>query len=255
MLAAPIHHHLDLTGQNILTIASWVLTGVLIGFAVNMGRKEDGTPFYLLVVLAAMVGAFAEPLYDVAFSLYFYSTHGMQTHFTAFGIPQPVWTHSGYAILYAVPALYVTRRIRLGTLTRSGLYAAAGGELLMSCAFEITGINMNTYTYWGPHVFRIFHYPIVIGILETAQVMCWSIAAAQLRTRVTSRKQLVGLFPLFPVTFFGANFGAGAAVIIGIHAKNTTETLVTITTLVSIACAAVLIRMAASLIPTAATTS
>jgi hypothetical protein len=36
-----------------------------------------------------MVAALAEPLYDVAFALYFYSTHGMQRTFTAFNIPQP----------------------------------------------------------------------------------------------------------------------------------------------------------------------
>jgi hypothetical protein len=101
-----VHHHLDLTGQNILTIGSWVLTVVLLGVAVNLGRKEAKTPFYVLMVLAAMVAAFAEPLYDVAFSLYFYSTHGMQRTITAFGIPQPIWAYSGYAVLYAAPAIY-----------------------------------------------------------------------------------------------------------------------------------------------------
>jgi len=91
MLTAPIHHHLNLAGQNVLTYGSWGLTLALLAVAVRLGRKEGGTPFYLLMVLASMVAAFAEPLYDVGFSLYFYSTHGMQTTFTAFGIPQPVW--------------------------------------------------------------------------------------------------------------------------------------------------------------------
>ncbi|MHB8690193.1 MAG: hypothetical protein ACYDHH_03010 [Solirubrobacteraceae bacterium] len=249
MLTAPIHHHLDLTGQNVLTYGSWGLTVVLVGVAVHLGRKEGRTPFYLLIVLAAMVAAFAEPLYDVGFSLYFYSTHGMQTTFTAFGIPQPVWAYSGYAVLYAAPAIYICRKIQLATLTRRGLLAVAGVIFLMSCAFEIVGINLGTYTYWGPHVFRIFSYPLVIGVLETAQVVCFSVAAAQLRRRVNSTAGQLALFAIFPVTFFGANFGAGAAVIIGIHAQHTTQLLVTLTTLVSIGCAATLIRLAASLLP------
>jgi hypothetical protein len=251
VLTAPIHHSLDLTGQNILTIASWVLTVALLGVAVEMGRRER-TPLYAVIVLASMVGAFAESLYDEGFMLYFYSTHGMQTFYTAFGVPQPVWTHSGYAILYAAPAMYFVHKIRQGSFSARALYYGAGVVLLMSCVFEIAGINMGTYTYWGPHVLRIAHYPIVIGILESAQVVCFSIAAAQLAQRARSHIDLLAMFPLFPVTFFGANFGAGAAVIIGIHAEHTNKAIVYLTTLASIACAGVLIRMAASFLPTAA---
>jgi hypothetical protein len=252
MLTAPIQHHLNLTGQNVLTYGSWGLTLVLLAVAVYLGCQEGRTPFYLLLVLAAMVAALAEPLYDVGFSLYFYSTHGMQTTFTAFGIPQPVWAYSGYAVLYAAPATYICRKIQQSTLTRSGLLAVAAVEFLMSCAFEMIGINAGTYTYWGPHVFRIFHYPVAIGVLETAQVVCFAVAAAQLRQRVNSTTGLLALFVIFPVTFFAANFGAGAAVIIGIHAQHTTRLLVTLTTLVSIGCAGTLIRVAASFLPAAA---
>ncbi len=127
MTATPIvviQHHLNLTGQNVLTFVSWALTIILLAVTIEMGRRER-SPFYVLVVLAAMAGAFAEALYDVAFSLYFYSTHGMQTFYTAFDIPQPVWTHSGYAVLYALPAVLITYRIRRGLLTPRALYAWA----------------------------------------------------------------------------------------------------------------------------------
>jgi hypothetical protein len=248
MLTAPIHHHLNMTGQDILTIVSWALTLVLLGVAVQMGRRER-TPVYALIVLAAMVGAFAESLYDEAFMLYFYSTHGMQTFYTAFGVPQPVWTHSGYAVLYAAPAVFIVHKIRRGSFSARALYVGAVVELVMSCVFEIAGINMGTYAYWGPHVFRIAHYPVVIAVLESAQVICFSVVAAQLAARARRRSDLLALFPLFPVTFFGANFGAGAAVIIGIHAKHTNQLIVYLCTLASIGCAIALIRLAASFLP------
>ena len=63
MLTAPYDHPLNLTMQAILTYGSWSLTLVVLAIAVRMGLKEK-TPFYVYVVLAAMVGAFAEPLYD-----------------------------------------------------------------------------------------------------------------------------------------------------------------------------------------------
>ena len=246
-----VQHHLNLAGQNVLSYGSWVLTAALLVVAVRLGRKENGTPFYILLVLASMVAAFAEPLYDVAFALYFYSTKGMHHAFTAFGIPQPIWTFSGYALLYAAPAVYINRKLQQGKLDRRGLLTVAGVILLMSCAFEIIGINAGTYVYWGPHVLRIFEYPLVIGGLETAQVVCFSVAAAELRKRSRSPLDLLAVFAIFPVTFFGANFGAGAAVIIGIHLGNPATGIVTVLTLISLGCAGLLIRMAASFVPAA----
>jgi hypothetical protein len=132
MIATPIEvtqHHLNLTGQNVLTFVSWALTIILLAVTIEMGRRKR-FPFYVLIVLTAMAGAFAEALYDEAFSLYFYSTHGMRTFYTAFDVPQPVWTHSGYAVLYALPAVLITYRIRRGLLTPRALYAWAGVEFL-----------------------------------------------------------------------------------------------------------------------------
>jgi hypothetical protein len=248
MPSAPVDHHLNLVSQNIMTYASWTITVVLIGWAIRMGRREK-TPFYVLAILASMVAAFAEPLYDEAFSLYFYTNGGLQSFFTAFNVPQPVWTHSGYAILYALPTIFICQKIWQGRLTAQNLYLWAGVELLESCAFEITGINIGTYTYWGPHVLRIAHYPLVIGMLEMSQVMLFAVAAAQLRAHARSNWHLLGLFVIFPVTFFGANFGAGAAVIVAIHAKGANTTVITLCTLVSMAAAVALVRLAAAMIP------
>jgi hypothetical protein len=234
--------------QAILTDVSWVLTAVLLVIGIWMGVRER-TPFYALLVLGALVGAFAEPLYDVAMMLYFYSTPGMWTHFTAFDIPQPIWTHSGYVVLYAAPAIYITRQIARGLMTRRTLFVWAGITLLESAAFEIVGINGGLYTYWGPHVLRIFQYPLVIGVLEAAQVICFAVAASQLRARCTGQWQLLGLFVLFPCTFFMANFGAGWPTIIAVHLKHTSPPAITTATVVSICFAVVLVRAAASFLP------
>jgi hypothetical protein len=54
---------------------------------------------------------------------------------------------------------------------------------------------------------------------------------------------------VFPVTFFGANFGAGSAVIIAIHASHASRLAVYLCTLLSIVFAIALIRFAAALLP------
>jgi hypothetical protein len=245
---APIDHELNLTTQAILTYGSWALTAAILVIAIWMGMRER-TPFYALLVLAALVGAFAEPLYDVGMMLYFYSTEGMFTHFTAFDIPQPIWTHSGYVVLYAAPAIYITHQIARGTMTRNKLFVWAGITLLESAAFEIIGINGGLYSYWGPHVFRIFQYPLVIGVLEAAQVICFAVAASQLRSRANGQWQLLGLFVLFPCTFFMVNFGAGWPTIIALHLEHTSTPVIATATVVSIGFAVVLVWAAASLLP------
>jgi len=244
----PVDHELNLTTQAVLTYGSWALTAAALAIAIWMGMRER-TPFYALLVLAAGVAAFAEPLYDVAMMLYFYSTEGMFTHFTAFDIPQPIWTHSGYVVLYAAPAIFITYQIARGTMTRNKLFVWAGITLLESAAFEMIGINGGLYSYWGPHVFRIFQYPLVIGVLEAAQVICFAVAASQLRARCTAQWQLLGLFVLFPCTFFMANFGAGWPTIIAVHLKHTSTLTIAAATLVSICFAAILVRICASFLP------
>jgi hypothetical protein len=244
----PVDHALNLTMQAILTDASWALTVALLVIGIWIGVRER-TPFYALLVLGALVGAFAEPLYDVAMMLYFYSTPGMWTHFTAFDIPQPIWTHSGYVVLYAAPAIYIARLIARGAMKRHTLFVWAGITLLESAVFEIIGINGGLYTYWGPHVFRILQYPLVIGVLETAQVICFAVAASVLRDRHTNLWQLLGLFVLFPCTFFMANFGAGWPTIIAVHLKHTSTLAVTAATVVSLCFAVILVKAAASFLP------
>jgi hypothetical protein len=152
-------------------------------------------------------------------------------------------------VLYAAPAIYITRQIARGLMTRRTLFVWAGITLLESATFEIVGINGGLYSYWGPHVFRIFQYPLVIGVLEAAQVICFAVAASQLRSRCPGRWQLLGLFVLFPCTFFMANFGAGWPTIIAVHLKHTSTPVVAAAAVLSICFAVLLVRAAASFLP------
>ena len=112
---------------------------------------------------------------------------------------------------YAAPAIYIARQIAHAHDDPPHAVVWAGVTLLESAAFEIVGINGGLYSYWGPHVFRIFQYPLVIGVLEAAQVICFAVAASQLRARCTGQWQLLGLFVLFPVHIFHGQLRRGLA--------------------------------------------
>ncbi len=141
MLSAPTDHPLNLFMQSVLTYGSYLVTAVLLVIAIVMGVRQK-TPFYVLLIVAAFIGAFAEPLYDVGMSLWFY-TPGLWTTFTAYGIPQPVWAHSGYVVLYAGPAMFICDRIAKG-LTATGLYQWAAIEASTSTGVRTRSASSTT---------------------------------------------------------------------------------------------------------------
>lgn len=248
-------HELDLFWQNVFTYGSWGIVLAMLLLAIRMGLTQR-TPFYVLAILAAGVGAFAEPLYDVAFDLWFYDVHegkpgAMLSHFTAFGIVQPLWTHSGYIILYSTACLYAGRMLFEGRMTPRLLFLIWGAEILASCVFEGIGTAVNVYSYYGPYVLRLWNYPFVIGVLEGTQTILYTVLAVQLWRRVSSPVGLLGLFALFPITMLGGNCGLGWPIIVALHLSEAEFSvgLVWAGTLLSIALCAIAVYGATKFMP------
>jgi hypothetical protein len=251
---APIDHPLNMLTQSILVYASYALFLAALLVALKMGIKQK-TPFFILLILAAAVGGYAEPLYDEAFDLWFYAP-GQWTAYTSFGIPQPYWVYSGYAILYGVTGVITCNLLMKGRLTRNGLFALAGMDLVISIVFEVFGINGiggGAYEYWGPHTLRIFNYPLAIGVLEAAQVTCFSVFAFELFRRSNGKPlALLGLFVLFPMTFYGVNFGAGAPLIVALHLDDPSYVTMLVATLISMSLAVCAVFGVSKLLPATA---
>lgn len=246
---------LNLMWQNVFTWASWAVVLVMVIIAGRMGLKQK-TPFYLLACLAAGIGAFIEPLYDVAFDLWFYDVHNgepgaMFSHFTAFGVVQPNWSHSGYIILYSMACLYAGKMIYEGRMTAKLLFVVWLAEIAASCAFEMIGTGVGVYTYYGPYVLRLWNYPLVIGVLEGTQVIIFTVLAVQLWRRVSSHLGLLGLLVLFPMTMLGANGGLGGPIIVALHLPESdySNELVWAGTLLTIALCVVAVKGAALFLP------
>lgn len=239
---------LDTTWQAIFTFASWGIALAMLVLAIQMGRKQR-TPFYAIALLAVGVGAFAEPIYDVAFDLWFYTVDGndqsaIWSHFTAFGVVQPNWSHSGYIILYGAVALYAGRLLYQGRIGRNGLFAIWGAEIFTSCLFEMIAINTDMYTYYGPFELRLFDYPLAVGVLEGTQTLLFTVVAVQIWRRARTWVGLSSLFLVFPMTMMGVNLGLGMPMIVALHLspEEFSSELVWITTLFVIASCALVVN-------------
>jgi len=232
--------------QAVFTYGSWAITGVLLVLALRMSLRQRSA-FPLLMLLAGTYAALYEPLYDVGFQLLFYLP-GQWTVFTAYDTPQPPWTFSGYAILYAGPAIYICDHLRQGMGSR-GLLLAAGLVFLASCVFEMAGINGGVYEYFGAHALRIFNYPLAVGVLETTMVITLCMAATALRRHVGEGWELLSLFLLFPVVFYGVNFGIGAPILVAINMPEVNPNLVLAATLFSIGAGVAVVLGLSHLLP------
>src|SRR6266478_1640115 len=218
MISAPYDHSLNLVTQTIMMFASWVIALGLLAVSVRRGWQQ-------------------------------------RTLFTYGDIPQPVWTISGYMILYAGPAIFICENLARG-ISRRTFLTWAGVTLLASSVFEIYGIAGGAYSYWGPHAFRVFGYPLAVGVLETTFVMLFSVLAHEYRNRIPGGWGLLGIFVLFPCSFYGVNFGIGAPMLVTLGLASPSPALATLGAAVSIGVAvcviAALARYAASPSPIAA---
>ena len=68
----------------------------------------------------------------------------------------------------------------------------------MVCAFEMNMVSCGVNEYWGPHVLRVFNYPVIIATLEPVQAICFAVGAVILRQRATQTIHLLALFVMFP---------------------------------------------------------
>ena len=97
----------------------------------------------------------------------------------------------------------------------------------------------------------------MIGVLEGTQVVLFTIVAVQIWRRVASNWGLLSLFAAFPITFFGANFGVGAPVIIALHLDEPefSSGIVWAATLLTIALCAVTVNGISKFLPKPAGTA
>ncbi|WP_019877568.1 hypothetical protein [Sporichthya polymorpha] len=216
-----MQRELDMAWQHVFTWGSYGITVAMLVWAFYLGRAHR-TSFYVLASLGVFIGAFAEPIYDVLFDLWFYDVHNgeggaMYSHFTAFERVQPVWTHSGYLILYAGPVLYAGWKMYQGLATPKFLFGIWGVEIVTSCVFEVIGTGTNVYTYYGPYEMRIWNYPLVIGVLEGTQTILFTVLAVNLWRRIKSGWGMASLLYAHPFTMFGTNVGIGAPLIVALH--------------------------------------
>jgi hypothetical protein len=219
--------------QTVATVVLWGGTIALLAYAYRLARQER-SPFPLLLVLAVATGSLIEPLYDIAYHLFWLDNGQQWTLFTAFGLPQPVWVMPAYVMVFALPALLLYRRLMAGD---SVSLAYKFGLVLSftTAVFEIIAVNVDLYTYYGEAPVRVFGYPLGIGFIEGGQIASYAVLATVLRHRATRPVHSLALFMLFPANFAWTTLGDGFPTLIAINTPDPSTLVMWLSVPISVA--------------------
>lgn len=246
MPTPPYGHPLNLAMQTVATVVLWAATAVILAVAVRRTMR-DRSALPVLVVFAVAIGSLIEPLYDIAYHLLWY-VPGQWTLFTSFDLPQPIWVMPAYVVVFAGPTLYLYPKFAAG-VSRREILRYAGLTVVTTAAFETAAINLGLYTYYGPHAFRLFNYPLWISVMEAGQITGFAVLTAALHNAAKRQSALLSVFVLYPAHFAYALLGAGFPALIAINTAAPSMPLLWATAVVSMICAAGALMMVSGLLP------
>ncbi|MEV4420329.1 hypothetical protein AB0L40_10200 [Patulibacter sp. NPDC049589] len=208
--------------QTGVTVVLWALSIALLVQAVRIYRR-DGSPLAVLLWFAIAVGSLIEPLYDIAYHLFWhvYDDGGgdaQWTLFTAFDLPQPVWVMPAYIVVFAGPVIFMYQGLAKAATMRQ-VFRFAGITAFTTWFFETLMINLHLYSYWGKQPTDLLDYPVYISFMEAGQITGFAILVALLSRRATKRIHLAAVFVLFPANFAFTTLGAGFPALIAINSS------------------------------------
>ena len=247
----PVDQPLDPTGQTVLTIATSVVALGFVLFTVRLCRQRR-TWAPALLMASGVLCLVLEPVYDDQFHIWFHDRGQMWGTYSAYGMTQPVWVPITYAWCYGGLALLVWRRLVTG-MTRSGLLRMTGMLLAIFTVFELVGINLGVYTYFGDHPFRLFGLPIWVEIPNTVLTVVAAVAFARLEPVLRGFGR-AALLAVVPAAFAMLSFGAAFPTLVVISEAGRPTALVYAATMISLALSVAMLHLAVQAVPTSAPT-
>ncbi len=181
--------HADATAQWAFTVGNWTLAVAAIVVAVVLSRRMDTWTPLVIVAVGGCLGTFVEPLFDSYYHLWFYSVD-QWTFFEAHGISQPVWVLPTYLWFYGGQALFVYKLVVDGAGRRE-VMRVAGAIFVIATAFELIGINLGVYEYWGPQALQISGFPLWISVDNAAIPVVTGLIVARLEPHAPGPQQLM----------------------------------------------------------------
>jgi hypothetical protein len=206
--------------NQVFTVANLAILAI---FAVILGREcvRFRSPLPILFLLGGMLGVFSEPFFDLMVCAWYPQVDSGVSIVHAFNVEVPIWLVAPWGFYIGGQAYYVYRALVRG-LHPTKLWLLLPIFWFTNVAFEIPGLLLGVYTYYGPQAFTVFGFPLWMGLSNaimpiTIAVVIYAIRPILVGYRVWLALPIVplaglagGAFVGFPM-WWALNSGAGSA--------------------------------------------
>lgn len=178
---------------------NWLLAALVFVFLAREALRTRSA-FPLAFTIAAAIGGLVEPIYDGNMHVLF--PHIDSPAFEFYNIAYPWYEMIGESIM-AGPIYWMYLRFKRGIATR-GLWGYFLIWWLYQILMEVPGNLTNSYIYYGPHPFRIFGFPVWLGLCLAFGIPLAGYVAHKLSEVLTGARLCLMVVVMIPVALFGS---------------------------------------------------
>jgi hypothetical protein len=198
--------HVNGTGQALMTVGTFVGLAVFVVAAAHLARRWS-TAVPAAIVAGTLLSGMVEPLNNRLANMWYFRP-GQQTMYSSFDASLPVWVFFSYAACFGGLGLGVWYLVERGA-GRATVARAIAGMWVFFVLTEICGTQLGTYTYFGPHPFRIAGFPCWVSLGVACICATIGIGAALIRRHLDPAPALAATFLLGPVACVVGLVGTG----------------------------------------------
>lgn len=183
------------------TVIAYLCYFVVAGLLVRKS-VADSTVVPLCFLLGGSLSFLTEPFFDIVVCAW-YPNLNTPLYYTAFGVSVPLWLIPAWGIYMGGQTYLVFESMKSG-VSPSRLFALFPIFWLTNVSFEIPGLLLGIYTYYGPQAFKIYGFPAWMGMSNAIMPIVIATVFYMLRSHFTGPRALF-MIPLYP----GVSVAAG----------------------------------------------
>ena len=223
------------TAQIVLLVTMSAFALAAIAFVLRETRvRKDLIPVYLLV--GAAIAIFYEPLGDFLV-LAFYPVRHQIGWITMFGHKVPAFIEVLY-FWYFCPFVLVFLRLARKGFTPRTWWTLWAGTLAFCCGFEILGLHLKTWLYYGPQPLVVAKLPLWVPFTYVSFLFAISAGVYGIATRLDRRYHWL-VIPATPLLLAASHAAISFPAASALY-STTNKTVILLAAIASIAAAALL---------------
>ena len=198
----PIDMVMPETPNLVFTVLNFVVLGIVAAMLLRSSFRQ-WTPIPILFLVGGMLAYVTEPFFDMMVGAW-YPQHGTDSFLRAFNVRVPVWVIGPWGFYIGGQAYLVYMKFFHG-MRSDWLWKMFPIFWITNVMFEIPGLQLGVYTYYGPQAFKIGGFPLWMGVANACMPILIGAVVYSIRSFLTGPRAwlLVPMMPMLAVASGG----------------------------------------------------